>query len=167
MTSIDWTSDTMGTGEYADVNALHMYYETHGTGRPLMLLHGGLASSEMFGPIIPALGIGRLCIWGWCRRRAGVVGVGKARNMHKRWPTAIRWIESCWPSMRRILRRWKCIARQALKNGTVATCSRVLHRQCDAAAPNTRNSRPFLAKLASALLACEFENNFSTPPTGC
>jgi len=45
-----------GTGEYADVNGLHMYYETHGTGRPLVLLHGGLGSGEMFGPILPALG---------------------------------------------------------------------------------------------------------------
>jgi len=55
MTTIDWTSDTMGTGEYAEINGLHLYYETHGTGRPLVLLHGGLASSEMFGPIIPIL----------------------------------------------------------------------------------------------------------------
>jgi pimeloyl-ACP methyl ester carboxylesterase len=55
MTTLDWTSEAMGTGEYADVNGLHMYYETHGTGRPLVLLHGGLASSEMFGPIIPTL----------------------------------------------------------------------------------------------------------------
>ena len=55
MTTIDWTSEAMGTGEYADVNGLHMYYETHGTGRPLILLHGGLASSEMFAPIIPIL----------------------------------------------------------------------------------------------------------------
>jgi pimeloyl-ACP methyl ester carboxylesterase len=39
---------------YADVNGLHMYYETHGTGRPLVLLHGGLGSGEMFGPILSA-----------------------------------------------------------------------------------------------------------------
>ncbi|MEU7874466.1 alpha/beta hydrolase [Dactylosporangium sp. NPDC049140] len=32
-----------------------MYYETHGSGRPLILLHGGLGSGEMFGPVIPAL----------------------------------------------------------------------------------------------------------------
>ena len=51
----DWTSDAMGSGEYAEVNGVHMYYETHGTGRPLILLHGGLASGEMFGPILPAL----------------------------------------------------------------------------------------------------------------
>jgi pimeloyl-ACP methyl ester carboxylesterase len=28
----------------------------HGAGRPLVLLHGGLGSGEMFGPILPALG---------------------------------------------------------------------------------------------------------------
>ena len=50
-----WTSETTGTGAYADVNGLHMYYETHGDGRPLILLHGGLGSGEMFGPILPAL----------------------------------------------------------------------------------------------------------------
>jgi pimeloyl-ACP methyl ester carboxylesterase len=50
-----WMSETTGTGAYADVNGLHMYYETHGDGRPMILLHGGLGSGEMFGPIIPAL----------------------------------------------------------------------------------------------------------------
>jgi pimeloyl-ACP methyl ester carboxylesterase len=55
MTTLDWTSDAMGNGQYADVNGLHLYYETHGTGRPLVLIHGGLASSEMFGPILPTL----------------------------------------------------------------------------------------------------------------
>jgi len=55
VTSIDWTSDTMGAGQYAEVNGINLYYETHGTGRPMILLHGGLASSEMFGPILPAL----------------------------------------------------------------------------------------------------------------
>src|SRR4051812_12444365 len=44
-----------GTGAYAEVNGLELYYETHGAGRPLILLHGGLMSGEMFGPIIPAL----------------------------------------------------------------------------------------------------------------
>ena len=50
-----WTSDAAGLGEYADVNGVHMYYETHGGGRPLVLLHGGLGSGEMFGPLLPAL----------------------------------------------------------------------------------------------------------------
>ncbi|MEJ3745955.1 alpha/beta hydrolase [Actinomycetes bacterium KLBMP 9797] len=55
MTATDWSSDTHGTGAYADVNGLHLYYETHGTGRPLILLHGGLGSGEMFGPVLPIL----------------------------------------------------------------------------------------------------------------
>ncbi|MFC0531263.1 alpha/beta fold hydrolase [Phytohabitans kaempferiae] len=46
-------SDT--TGQYADVNGINLYYETHGTGRPLILLHGGLGSGEMFAPILPTL----------------------------------------------------------------------------------------------------------------
>lgn len=42
-------------GQYADVNGINLYYETHGSGRPLILLHGGLMSGEMFGPIIGPL----------------------------------------------------------------------------------------------------------------
>ena len=49
------TTQAQGTGQYADVNGINLYYETHGTGRPLILLHGGLGSGEMFGPILPAL----------------------------------------------------------------------------------------------------------------
>jgi pimeloyl-ACP methyl ester carboxylesterase len=44
-----------GTGQYAEVNGINLYYETHGTGRPLILLHGGLGSGEMFAPILPTL----------------------------------------------------------------------------------------------------------------
>jgi pimeloyl-ACP methyl ester carboxylesterase len=55
MTATGWTSEARVTGAYADVNGLHLYYETYGTGRPLVLLHGGLGSSEMFGPILPTL----------------------------------------------------------------------------------------------------------------
>jgi pimeloyl-ACP methyl ester carboxylesterase len=53
-TSTGWTSDTSGGGQYADVNGLHLYYEVHGTGSPLVLLHGGLGSGDMFGPVLPA-----------------------------------------------------------------------------------------------------------------
>ena len=55
MTTTDWTTDTKGTGQYAQVNGINLYYETMGTGRPLILLHGGLGSGEMFGPVRPAL----------------------------------------------------------------------------------------------------------------
>ncbi len=40
---------------YALVNGLNMYYEIHGTGRPLILLHGGVDASEMFGNVLPTL----------------------------------------------------------------------------------------------------------------
>ena len=50
-----WTSDAAGTGAYAELNGLNMYYEIQGAGRPMILLHGGLGSGEMFGPILPAL----------------------------------------------------------------------------------------------------------------
>lgn len=55
MTTTTWTNDTNSAGQYADVNGLHLYYETHGTGRPLILLHGGLGSGEMFGPVLAEL----------------------------------------------------------------------------------------------------------------
>jgi pimeloyl-ACP methyl ester carboxylesterase len=55
MTALDWTTEVKGIGSYADVNGINLYYETHGSGRPLILLHGGLGSGEMFGPIIPTL----------------------------------------------------------------------------------------------------------------
>jgi pimeloyl-ACP methyl ester carboxylesterase len=49
------STDVTGTGRYADINGLHLYYETHGTGRPLVLIHGGLASGETFGPVLATL----------------------------------------------------------------------------------------------------------------
>jgi pimeloyl-ACP methyl ester carboxylesterase len=49
------TTETKGIGEYAEVNGINLYYETHGAGRPMILLHGGLMSGEMFGPILPSL----------------------------------------------------------------------------------------------------------------
>src|SRR2546422_6124690 len=55
-------SKTKGVGQYADVNGIKLYYEIHGTGRPLILLHGGLGALEMFGPNLPALAKGRQVI---------------------------------------------------------------------------------------------------------
>jgi pimeloyl-ACP methyl ester carboxylesterase len=51
----DWTTQAKGIGQYAEVNGVNLYYETHGSGRPLILLHGGLGSGEMFGPVISLL----------------------------------------------------------------------------------------------------------------
>ncbi|WP_229072723.1 alpha/beta fold hydrolase [Actinoplanes sp. DH11] len=47
---------------YADVNGINLYYEIQGTGRPLVLLHGGLGSGEMFAPILPAFTAGHQVI---------------------------------------------------------------------------------------------------------
>jgi len=51
----NWTTEAGGVGDYAEVNGINLYYETRGSGRPLILLHGGLGSGEMFGPILPGL----------------------------------------------------------------------------------------------------------------
>jgi len=47
---------------YADVNGINLYYEIHGAGRPLVLLHGGLGNGEMFGPNLTALAAERQVI---------------------------------------------------------------------------------------------------------
>jgi pimeloyl-ACP methyl ester carboxylesterase len=55
VTASDGTTDTHGTGQYAQVDNINLYFETHGAGRPIILLHGGLGSGEMFGPTLAAL----------------------------------------------------------------------------------------------------------------
>jgi pimeloyl-ACP methyl ester carboxylesterase len=51
----DRTAKSKGPGQYAEVNGINLYYETHGSGRPLVLLHGGLGSGEMFEAVLPML----------------------------------------------------------------------------------------------------------------
>jgi len=42
------------TSGYAEVNGLRMYYEVHGTGRPLVLLHGAFGTIEScFAGLLP------------------------------------------------------------------------------------------------------------------
>ena len=48
---------------YASVNGLQLYYETHGSGRPLVLLHGGLMTIDLnFGPLLEPLAASRQVI---------------------------------------------------------------------------------------------------------
>ncbi len=50
------------TSGYAPVNGIELYYEIHGSGKPLVLLHGGLGSIEMFGPVLNELAKSRQVI---------------------------------------------------------------------------------------------------------
>jgi pimeloyl-ACP methyl ester carboxylesterase len=47
---------------YADVNGVSLYYEEHGSGKPLVLLHGGISAGAMFEAIMPQLSANRRVI---------------------------------------------------------------------------------------------------------
>jgi pimeloyl-ACP methyl ester carboxylesterase len=61
-TTTSYDSKTGVEGTYADVNGVHLYYEIHGSGRPLILLHGGLGAGETMRPILPTLAAGHKVI---------------------------------------------------------------------------------------------------------
>ena len=57
------TPNTTFKNGYSEVNGLKMYYETHGAGKPLVLIHGGGSTIETtFGNIIPLLSKNRQII---------------------------------------------------------------------------------------------------------
>jgi pimeloyl-ACP methyl ester carboxylesterase len=47
---------------HALVNGVNYYQEIHGTGEPVLLLHGGLGSIDMFAPVLPAFAKARTVI---------------------------------------------------------------------------------------------------------
>ena len=49
-------------GNYAEVNSMRMYYEIHGTGQPLVVLHGAYMTIELMGEIVPELAKSRQVI---------------------------------------------------------------------------------------------------------
>jgi pimeloyl-ACP methyl ester carboxylesterase len=53
-TTMLMTDTTPRTG-YAPVNGLEMYYEIHGSGEPLVLLHGAFGAIDLWGPILTTL----------------------------------------------------------------------------------------------------------------
>ncbi|MEP7241799.1 MAG: alpha/beta hydrolase [Devosia sp.] len=56
------TMTTRPNSGYAPVNGVEIYYELHGSGKPLVLLHGGFGSIEMFGPVLAELAKSRQVI---------------------------------------------------------------------------------------------------------
>ncbi|HET6722488.1 MAG TPA: alpha/beta hydrolase, partial [Chitinophagaceae bacterium] len=55
-TSVAATIFGQAKGDYAQVNGLKMYYEVHGSGQPLVLLHGAFNTiNTAFAEIIPEL----------------------------------------------------------------------------------------------------------------
>jgi pimeloyl-ACP methyl ester carboxylesterase/uncharacterized protein YndB with AHSA1/START domain len=55
-------TETTPQSGYAPVNGLQMYYEIHGQGDPLLLLHGAFGTIELWGPILPTLAESRQVI---------------------------------------------------------------------------------------------------------
>ena len=47
---------------YAPVNGLEMYYEVHGTGQPLVVLHGAYMTIGTMGEVVPGLAEARRVI---------------------------------------------------------------------------------------------------------
>src|ERR671926_1479679 len=55
MKGLTMTATPTQTG-YASVNGLNMYYEIHGVGQPLVLLHGAFSAiGTSFGDVLPKL----------------------------------------------------------------------------------------------------------------
>jgi pimeloyl-ACP methyl ester carboxylesterase len=53
---------SLTTTEHAPINGIQLGYQSFGRGDPLILLHGGFGSVEMFGPNVDALAAGRQVI---------------------------------------------------------------------------------------------------------
>jgi pimeloyl-ACP methyl ester carboxylesterase len=57
----EMTNTTVQSG-YAPVNGLNLYYEIHGSGQPLVVLHGAFMTIELLGKLIPELAKSRQVI---------------------------------------------------------------------------------------------------------
>ena len=63
MTTSNTNAQALEAGRYATVNGMRMYYEVHGTGEPLLLIHGGGSTIQTsFGRLMPLLARSRRAI---------------------------------------------------------------------------------------------------------
>jgi pimeloyl-ACP methyl ester carboxylesterase len=60
--AMDATKSAPVRSGHVSANGVRYYYEIHGTGEPLLLLHGGLGNIDMFGPVLPQLAATRQVI---------------------------------------------------------------------------------------------------------
>ena len=70
---------------YAPVNGVKLYYEIHGSGEPLILLHGGVGGLDMFGPTLPALAKSRKVI------AVELQGHGRTADPHSSYVSCEEW----------------------------------------------------------------------------
>lgn len=61
-TAMDAIATAPAKSGHVRANGVAYYYEIHGAGEPLLLLHGGLGSIDMFGPVLPAFAATRQVI---------------------------------------------------------------------------------------------------------
>jgi len=61
------SSSTSNPGSYIDVNGVNLYFESYGEGTPLILIHGGLETSQMWGPVVQVLSMHYQVITPDCR----------------------------------------------------------------------------------------------------
>jgi pimeloyl-ACP methyl ester carboxylesterase len=67
---------------YAPVNGLQLYYERRGSGRPLVLLHGGLLTIDLnFGPLLEPLAASRQVIAVELQGHGHTAGTGRAMTI--------------------------------------------------------------------------------------
>jgi pimeloyl-ACP methyl ester carboxylesterase len=89
---------------HADVNGVSLYYEEHGSGEPLVLLHGGLGAGAGFEAIMPALCANRRVIAVDLQGHGGTADVD--RPLRPETMSAATWTASrprwprCWRSPR-------------------------------------------------------------------
>jgi len=60
--SIESVATPVAVGRYAHVNGIRLYYEVHGQGSPLLLLHGGVGDGRQFEKQLPAFTPTHRCI---------------------------------------------------------------------------------------------------------